>query len=226
MNTTPNKSSGLNAKIIPYSFILEDEEKLELLNHIRTLKFPRKSVIIKQNNKTNRILFIKSGLVKIFREDINERSIILQILKEGNFINLNSIFCERNTNQSASAISDAVICETDIDVFKKVVFRNIRYVEQLFQLLCDENLLFQERLVAQVQKKLPGKVADVLLYFSEQLYKSKKFSFPVSRKELANFAGITKESFIRTLTEFRNDKIIEIEGSKIEVINMDILKTL
>ena len=56
--------------------------------------------------------------------------------------------------------------------------------------------------------------------------KSENFTFPLSRKELADFAGTTKESFIRTLSEFKNDKIIEIDGARISVKSMDIVKTL
>ncbi|MGC9342824.1 MAG: helix-turn-helix domain-containing protein [Bacteroidales bacterium] len=58
----------------------------------------------------------------------------------------------------------------------------------------------------------------------------KKYSIlrtlPFTRKELAEFSGTTKESFIRTLTEFKNDKIIEIDGASISIKSMDIIRTL
>ena len=47
-----------------------------------------------------------------------------------------------------------------------------------------------------------------------------------ARRELAELAGTTKESFIRTLTEFKNDKIIYLDGSRVEILSMDIVKTL
>ncbi len=78
----------------------------------------------------------------------------------------------------------------------------------------------------QTQKQLPGKIADVLLYFSKEIYQSNKFTLPLTRRELAQFAGTTKESFIRTLTEFRNDKIIMLNGSEVEIISLDISNTL
>jgi CRP-like cAMP-binding protein len=78
----------------------------------------------------------------------------------------------------------------------------------------------------QTHKQLPGRIADVLLYFAEQIYRQPHFDFPLTRRELAELAGTTKESFIRTLTEFKNDKIIYLDGSRVEIISMDIVKTL
>ncbi len=89
-----------------------------------------------------------------------------------------------------------------------------------------EGLFIFERLMSQAHKQLPGRVADVILYFARDVFKDTTFSIPFTRKELADLAGTTKESFIRTLTEFRNDKIIEITGSRITIKSMDIIKTL
>ena len=58
------------------------------------------------------------------------------------------------------------------------------------------------------------------------IYKDLKFSFPLTRRELAELSGTTKESFIRTLTEFKNDKIIELNGSEVEIKSLKIVKTL
>ncbi|MBS3771222.1 MAG: winged helix-turn-helix domain-containing protein, partial [Bacteroidales bacterium] len=63
-------------------------------------------------------------------------------------------------------------------------------------------------------------------YFAEKIYDSNQFSFPLTRMELAELAGTTKESLIRTLTEFKHDKIIELEGKHVNIKSYDIIKTL
>jgi CRP-like cAMP-binding protein len=75
-------------------------------------------------------------------------------------------------------------------------------------------------------KQLPGRVADIILYFSEDIYGTQTFSFPLTRQELAELAGTTKESFIRTLSEFKNDKIIEMEKNAVTISSLNIIKTL
>jgi len=64
------------------------------------------------------------------------------------------------------------------------------------------------------------------LYFAEKIYHNSSFVLPLTRRELAELAGTTKESFIRTLTEFKNDKIIELDGSSVEIKSLKIIKTL
>lgn len=82
------------------------------------------------------------------------------------------------------------------------------------------------RLITINNKQLPGRVADVILYFYELFNGTQQFEFPLSREELAQFSGTTKESFIRTLTEFKNDKIILIDGKNITINSMPIIQTL
>ena len=69
-------------------------------------------------------------------------------------------------------------------------------------------------------------MAAVILYFSEIIFKQQVFDFPLTRRELAELAGTTKESFIRTLAEFKNDKIIDLEGSRVSINSMKIIRTL
>ena len=73
---------------------------------------------------------------------------------------------------------------------------------------------------------MPGRIAEVLLYFSENIYNETEYDFPLTRQELAELAGTTKESFIRTINEFKHDKIIELEGRRVKIISMDIIKVL
>jgi CRP-like cAMP-binding protein len=114
----------------------------------------------------------------------------------------------------------------DINAFRQVLSKNGKFATMLIHNISLYGLLIFNRLLAQTHKQLPGRIADVLLYFSETIYKSLIFSFPLTRRELAELAGTTKESFIRTLTEFKNDKIIVLNGSEVEIKSLTIVKTL
>ncbi|NJO90439.1 MAG: winged helix-turn-helix domain-containing protein, partial [Chloroflexia bacterium] len=63
-------------------------------------------------------------------------------------------------------------------------------------------------------------------YFADKIFHSNIYTLPLTRRELAELAGTTKESFIRTLTEFKNDKIIELDGSAVEIKSLKIIRTL
>ncbi len=212
--------------VIPFSSCLGEEEVEEILQHSNVVKYDKKEVIFRQNTRTSHIMFVKSGLIKIFKEGRNNKYIILRIAMPDDFLGLMSIYGGDMHQYSASAIHPSEICFIDIDVFNKVLKTNGEFTLKIISLISNDGLFIFERLMSQSHKQLPGRIADVILYFSEILYKSDEFEFPFTRKELAELAGTTKESFIRTLAEFKHDKIINLEGARVTINSINIIKTL
>jgi len=210
----------------PYSHLLNEDQKIQLLNSLSTFKYRKKDIIFRQNSRIAHVTYLKSGLVKIFQESRNDKVIILKVSTPGSMLDLMSVFGKNLYQYSAAAITDVEICDIDLTVLKNIILENGKYAMQLLHILSHEGLYLLGKLSSHVHKQLPGRIADVILYFSDEVFKSEVFSLPFTRKELADLAGTTKESFIRTLTEFKNDKIIEIDGPVIRIVSMDILKTL
>lgn len=213
-------------KYIPYSNLLTTDQTKLLIENSNTVKYSKKDVIFKQDTRTSHIMVIKTGIVKIFKEDKNDKSIILRVATRNNFIGLMSVYGSNIHQYSVSAMEDTEICFIDINVFNQVVASNGNYALQIIRLISQDGLFIFKRLMSQTHKQLPGRIADVILYFSEDIYASDEFEFPFTRKELAQLAGTTKESFIRTLSEFKHDKIIHLEGSNVKILSHDIIKTL
>ncbi len=211
---------------LPHSELLSEAEVERMYANSNSVKFKNKEVIIRQGTPVSHIMYIKSGYAKIFKEGRNNNFIILRIEREGNFLGLLSVFGNELHKYSVSSIGDSEVGFVDIQVFKEVLQNNGQYAYKIISALSNYGLFIFDRLMSQSHKQLPGRIADVLLYFSEEIYQSETFSFPFTRKELAELAGTTKESFIRTLTEFKNDKIIKLEGSEVEIISMDNVKML
>jgi CRP-like cAMP-binding protein len=172
------------------------------------------------------ILFVKSGLVKIYKEGRNKRNFILKIASPGEFIGLMSVFGNSMNQFSASAIDSAEIGYIEKNCFNIIIKKNGEFANSVIRSLSEEGLFIFERLIGQSHKQLPGRIADVILYFSDTIFKKETFEFPFTRRELAELAGTTKESFIRTLSEFKNDKIISLDGSIVSINSMKIIRTL
>jgi CRP/FNR family transcriptional regulator, polysaccharide utilization system transcription regulator len=221
-----NSISSAELLKMPGFGYLKDLDISLLLEHSNVVQYKKNDVIFKQNTRTSHIMFILSGMVKVYKEARNDRSITLTIATEGNLIGSMSVFGGEIHEYSASSVENSDIVFIDITVFKKILHENGVFAESLLKVISRDGLFIFEKLLNHSHKQLPGRIADVLLFFSQVIYKHHVFSFPLSRRELAEIAGTTKESFIRTLTEFRNDKIISIEGKRIEILSMDIVKTL
>jgi len=211
---------------IPQEACLLPEELDDLKANTQVVVFQKREVIFRQHTPTSHILYVKSGLVKIYKEGRNRRSFILKIASPGEFIGLMSVFGNSMNQFSASAIEPAEIGYIAKNYFNTIIKNNGDFANSVIRYLSEEGLFIFERLLGQSQKQLPGRIADVILYFSDTIFQKEEFEFPFTRRELAELAGTTKESFIRTLSEFKNDKIISLEGSKVSINSMKIIRTL
>lgn len=215
-----------NESIIPLQNYLTSEEIEEIRPHITVIQHSRRDIIFRQYSKTTHLMFVKSGLVKVYRESKDGRSYILKIVTAGEFLGLLSFYGNTIHQFSASAVEDCEIGFVDIQIFNRVLKNNGTFAMELIRLVSREGLYMFDKLLRLSHKQLPGRIADVILYFSETINKNEEFDFPLTRRELAELAGTTKESFIRTLAEFKNDKIIELNGSHVKINSMKIVRTL
>jgi len=212
--------------IIPFGSYLNDTEIQNVIDNSNVVTFNKKEIIFRQNTRTSHIMFIKSGMVKIFKEGRNGKYIILKVSMTNDFPGLLSIYGGDTHHYSASAIHPSEICFVDINVFNHLLRSNGAFASKIINKISNDGLFIFDRLMSQSHKQLPGRIADVILYFSQVIYKNEQFEFPFTRRELAELAGTTKESFIRTLAEFKHDKIIDLDGSTVKINSMKIVKTL
>ena len=61
---------------------------------------------------------------------------------------------------------------------------------------------------------------------SEEIYNSYDFELDLTRKELAELSSMSMENAVRILSEFRKDSILSVEGKRIKILELDILKKL
>lgn len=223
---TLDKKTDLFDILFPDKNIISKNDIDLIKAESKLVQYQKKDIIFKQNTLTSHVMFIKSGLIKIFKEGKNNKSIILKIATPGNFLGLISIFGESTFQYSASVVEKSEILFININTFNNILKNNGEYATSIIKNLSKENLFVVDRLISQYHKQLPGKIADLILYFAEKIYHSHHFELPLTRNELAEFAGTTKESLIRTLTEFKNDKIIELDGKFVKIKSIDIIKTL
>ena len=213
-------------RTLPYSHLLKPEELDEIRQNSSLVTYRKKEVLFRQNTRTSHIMCVKSGMVKIFKEGRNGKYIILKVAVPREYLGMLSIYGRDTHQYSASAVQQTDVYIIDINIFNKILLTNGEFSTNIIGVISNYGLYIFERLMSQSHKQLPGRIADVILYFSEVIFKSEEFEFPFTRRELAELAGTTKESFIRTLAEFKNDKIINLEGSHVKINSMKIVKTL
>jgi CRP-like cAMP-binding protein len=199
-------------------------EWLELNSHL--VEFKKGDVVIKESTPSTHAVCIQRGLVKITKQGTNGKPNILEIKNSGQYIGLMSLLSNTPNEYTIICVTDSVAQYIDLKAFKHLMSINSAFSSKVIADTCQKAMETINRLVTINNKHLPGRVADVILYFYELNSNKLSFEVPLSRAELAQFSGTTKESFIRTLTEFKNDRLVTLEGKIIHINSLELLNTL
>ncbi len=204
-----------------------DGEQLEVVCSNKVEKEYRKGeIIIKAGTLIRDFVYLKSGLVKLYHTSADGREQIITIAKPFDYVSLLSVFSDRKYNYSVTALEDSVTCNLSM----KEVHTLIGESGSLALNLLSKMSRVADKIILDTleirRKHLRGRVAYLLLYFSQEVYFSDEFDLPLSRKEMAEYVGMTTENVIRSLSELRKDGILKIYGKTIQIVSMETLKSI
>jgi len=196
-----------------------------LENNCAEVDFEVGDMIIKQDSLSTNVAYIKSGLVKIHTKSaIKEK--IMKITKAPAYLCLPSSFGDKINHFSATALEKTSVCFIDVTTFKNFIYSNGDFAYQIILDMSKGELRNFQNCLNNAQKQNMGRVADALLFFADEIYDSNTFDLPVSRQDLADLTGMTRESTSRILTDFHNEKIVDIDVRKISILNELLLRQI
>jgi CRP/FNR family transcriptional regulator len=189
------------------------------------ISYRKKETIIKQYSHSTHVLYLKSGLVKIFTERRNEKNIILNIVTPGSFIGITNLNNEVN-NFSAIALRESEICILDKETFLSIMSKSISFNNHIFELNSKLTAYLIDKISSLGTKQMHGRLADVILYLCNPEYEEHSIFESITRKDIAEMSGMSSESAIRLLTEFKNDGLIKTNGKQVEINNFELMLRL
>lgn len=197
----------------------------EYIKSLATVYYKRKETVIKQNSHSSHIIYIKSGLIKVFTERRNDKNIILRIVSPHNFIGLTQMYSDIH-NFSAIALKESEVCLIPKIHVLNLMQNSIDFAKIIYK----EQSLYTSLLINKISslgtKQMHGRLADVILYLCNSEFKEEDIFEVITRKDIAEMSGMSSESAIRLLTEFKNDGLIKMNGKKIETHNLELLLRL
>lgn len=205
---------------------LNDAKALNELSHLsadRTIrKFKKKEIIFYEGNLPHGLFFVNSGKAKTYKTNEDGKEYITGLFKEGDFIGYIDLLQNTNYTESAMAMEESEICLIPKQDFYKLLNSN-RDVSIRFIKMISNNLIeMEERILKLAYNSVRKRVAEALVMLEDK-FKEKnagdEFNMNIPREDLANIVGTAPESVIRTLSDFKDEKLIEIKGSNIKIIN-------
>lgn len=205
---------------------LDDPLIEDLCNHKEEQFFRKGEVINHEGEKISTFKYLKSGLVKLYRRAATGEEQVITITRPFEFVSNMSIFSEERYQYSVAALEDSVVCIVKLDFIKELFMKNGGFAMGLLTKIS----MINDKIISQTldirQKNLIGRVAYVVLYFTKEIYKSRVFDLPVSRKEIADYIGMSTANVIRTLSDFKKEGIIRVFGKTIEVVDLEKLEVI
>ncbi len=195
-----------------------------------THNYKRGQTIFYEGNAPFGIYCIFSGKVKLFSTSANGKQMILKVLKAGDVLGYRSLFSAEPYAATAEVIEDGEVCFIEKDAFLKVISSNTATGWNVIKLLSSE-LGHAERKVTDVATKSARvRMAELLLLLKTTYGKKDKkgilLDIRLKREELAEMIGITQETAIRLVNEFKEDGILLLEDHNIWIINPEKLLSL
>ena len=193
------------------------------VNHYR-----KKESIYLEGNYPNGLYYINKGKIKIFKTHEYGKELITDLLKEGDFFGYTALLEENPYNESAEALEDSEVTFIPKEEFQQMVFGNVSVTKNFLKILTKGVLDKQERLIDLAYSSVRKRTAEALILLLDK-YQTKEgepFSMAIARDDLANIVGTATESLIRTLSDFKEEKLIEIKDGKIKIIDEKKLRSL
>ena len=222
-----NSGSCVNCKAKSHLFRLLSKQELEIMDKSRCqVKYNAGETIRKQGAHLSHVISVTGGLCKMYLEGMESRNIILRIIRPTSFIGGPGLYADFRHHFTVTALKDTTVCFIDTNIFKEVMLMNEAFAQEFMQDMSKNMIAVYNRIISLTQKQMPGRIADALLYLSDEIFESRSFEMILSKQDLADFTKMSKDSVSRVLKSFNGDKLIDLSEKSIEILDYEKLSRI
>jgi CRP/FNR family transcriptional regulator, polysaccharide utilization system transcription regulator len=199
------------------------EPEMTLLKYHATHSLHKKrSIIYNEGSRLTGFYCINRGIIKQYKTGIDGREQIFCFLKKGDIIAYRSLLCQETACSTAQAVEESELIHIPYQTLLYLIENNWQFSYHMLQIVCKELRESNDYITDIVQKTLRERLAEILLLLKDnfELDSSKTLQILLTRKELADIVGTAPESVIRILSDFKQSRLIDLQGRKIKFINV------
>lgn len=209
------------SKIPMFENLVEDELK-EVIDEIQHKVYSKGEILFREGNLANNMFFVNEGKVKLYKYTKDGKEQILHILSEGEFFGELNLLSNGIYHFNAETIKNCKICVIDNDSMKKIIERNpsigIKFLQSAGERLANAENLAQNLATNDADSRVAYLLIDLLERYEEFNSGRKEFTISMSREDMANCVGVTRETMSRKLKKFEDEGLIKIPKLKQIVI--------
>jgi CRP-like cAMP-binding protein/CheY-like chemotaxis protein len=212
--------------------LLDEARSTKLLNDLslnsRIKTYKKKQSIYMDGDQPMNVYLVKSGRVRTYMVYQDGREISSGIFTTGDFLGYESVLLNTPYPENAEAIDTAELYLIPRNEFNALLFKDPGIAKKFIELLSGNLQEKQEQLLKLAYNSVRKRVADALINLAEKFQGSSAGSceIKVSRDDLAAMVGTANETISRTLADFKDEKLIEKEGSTIKILSVEKLRKI
>lgn len=216
-----------DCKSKPFFFdLLNDEEFKSLHKGKCELLFNPKEIIYKKGSPLTHMACITDGMAKVSLETSKNKNIIVKLLRPSELLDAPGFVTDFRHHYTITAITSIRACLFDVKVLKEILSLNSNFAVEFIRYLNISTIHLMNRFESLTQKNMPGRIAETLLYLSDEIYGNQQFQTALNRQDIADLSAMTKESAIRILKDLKVDGIIDFHLNSFQILLQDQLKTI
>ncbi len=205
---------------------IDEARALEAIKHLSENRevrhYKKKDIVFREGEYPRWLYFVESGKVKIFKTSEDGRELIVKVAQQGDFLGFLALFKEDAYPESAAALDDCSIKLVPKQDFAALVFGNRDVNARFIKMLASHIAEREQQLIELAYNSVRKRVATALTHLCDQ-------SGPIIhllREDLAALAGTAKETLIRTLTDFKNEGMVDIKDGVITVLKVEKMREM
>lgn len=201
---------------------LSDTEKRMLSEKKGDNFYKKGQVIFYEGNHANGLFCLYEGKVKLSKLGKDGKEQIVRFSKTGDIVGYRSLLSNEPYQATATAMEDCHICNLSKEKFLQIVEENPKLSLKVIQLLSKDLKSAEQNLIDVAQKTVKERISEALILLKNTfgyLADGKTLNIHMTRSEIADMAGTTTESTIRTLAQLSDEALIKLEGKSIVISN-------
>ncbi|MBS1533304.1 MAG: response regulator [Bacteroidetes bacterium] len=184
---------------------------------IRQVK--KKQVLYYEGDHPQGIYLVIEGTIRTFKMAEDGRELMMGLYKADDFLGVNSLLLDESFTETAEAVDDSAVCLLPKDGIVTLVNKHPDITLQFIKILANNIREKEEQLLELAYNSVRKRLAQTLVRLSKQFTDPSQFK--ISRDELASMAGMATETVSRTLSDFKDEKLIEKKGSNIHILDLN-----
>lgn len=182
--------------------------------------YKKKQIIYSEGNKPYRMYYVQRGKVKVYKTNEEGKEFVTGLYSEGDFFGYMAMLEGTSYKETAEALEETELANIPREDFEQLINNNKEVMQKFIKLLANNVTDMEQQLLNIAYNSLRKKVADAIMtIYTKYGNGNKNFKIDISRENLANIAGTAKESVIRTLSDFKDEKLIDIIQGDILVLD-------